>query len=163
MDKSIKKNDEFIVTIDRLGDNGEGIAVYEGVVIFIPFALPGEEVLVHIINDKHSFMVGKIVKILKPSKDRIDILTLCCDGFVFNSPEVGKYGNKVQCVFIALPNPTSALNWRIDSINGKLSISPIVPPISIIWKSGLNDFWAAINLDLISLVIWGITWTVPPK
>jgi len=27
MDKKLKKNDEIILTIDRLGDNGEGIAV----------------------------------------------------------------------------------------------------------------------------------------
>ena len=72
MDKKYKKNDEFIVTIDRLGDNGEGIAVVDGIVVFIPFALPGEEVLVHIINDKHTFLVGKVVEILKPSKDRVN-------------------------------------------------------------------------------------------
>jgi hypothetical protein len=42
-------------------------------------------------------------------------------------------------------------------MNGKLSISPIVPPISIIWKSGLNCFVAATIFDLISFVICGIT------
>lgn len=72
MDKKIKKNDEIILTIDRLGDNGEGIAVYDGIVVFVPFALPGEEVLVHIINDKHSFLVGKIVEIKKTSEERIE-------------------------------------------------------------------------------------------
>ena len=40
MEKKLKKNDEIIVEIDRLGDNGEGIAVYDGIVIFVPFALP---------------------------------------------------------------------------------------------------------------------------
>ena len=38
MDKKIKKNDEIVVTIDRLGDGGEGIAVYDGIVVFVPFA-----------------------------------------------------------------------------------------------------------------------------
>ena len=33
MDKKITKNDEIIVTIDRLGDSGEGIAVYDKKVI----------------------------------------------------------------------------------------------------------------------------------
>ena len=74
MDKKLKKNDEIILTIDRLGDNGEGIAVYDGMVVFVPFALPGEEVLVHIINDKHSFLVGKVVEIKKPSNERIEPL-----------------------------------------------------------------------------------------
>ena len=35
-------------------------------------------------------------------------------------------------IFIALPIPTSALNCLIDSINGRPSMSPIVPLISII-------------------------------
>ena len=30
MEKNIKKNDEIIVTIDRFGDSGEGIAVHNG-------------------------------------------------------------------------------------------------------------------------------------
>ncbi len=72
MEKKLKKNDEIIVEIDRLGDNGEGIAVYDGIVIFVPFALPKEKVLVHIINDKHSFMVAKVIKIIEPCKDRVD-------------------------------------------------------------------------------------------
>ena len=36
-------------------------------------------------------------------------------------------------------------------MNGKLSISPIVPPISAIKKSGLNCEVAFFNLDLISV------------
>ena len=62
MDKKIKKNDEIIVTIERLGDGGEGIAVYDGIVVFVPFAKIGEKVKVHIINDKKSFLIGKIVE-----------------------------------------------------------------------------------------------------
>ena len=69
--KNIKKNDELIVKIERLGANGEGVATCDGVVIFVPFALVGEEVLIHIINDKHNFLVGKIVKIIKASEKRI--------------------------------------------------------------------------------------------
>ncbi len=69
--KLIKKNDELEVTIERMGDGGEGIAVVDGVVVFVPNALVGEKVLVHIINDKKSFLIGKVVKLLKPSKDRV--------------------------------------------------------------------------------------------
>ena len=69
--KTLKKNDEIVVKIERMGANGEGVATYNGVVIFVPFALVGEEVLVHIINDKHSFMIAKIVEIKKQSKNRI--------------------------------------------------------------------------------------------
>ena len=69
---NLKKNDELDVIIDRLGINGEGIAAKNGKVIFIPYALPGEKVKVHIINDKNSFLIGKIVQIYNQSEDRCD-------------------------------------------------------------------------------------------
>ena len=68
---NIKKNDEFEVEIVRLGASGEGVAIHNGIVVFVPFALVGEKVLVHVINDKNSFVIAKIVKILSPSKDRV--------------------------------------------------------------------------------------------
>lgn len=70
--KPIKKNDELEVEITRYGANGEGIAVEGGIVIFVPFAMVGERVLIHIINDKNSFLIAKIVKILRSSKLRVD-------------------------------------------------------------------------------------------
>ena len=69
--KILKKNDELEVEILRLGANGEGVAVHEGIVIFVPHALVGERVLVHIINDKNSFLIAKIIKIIKASEDRV--------------------------------------------------------------------------------------------
>jgi len=70
--KSIKKNDELEVDIVRMGANGEGIAVHDGIVIFVPFAIVGERVLIHIINDKNSFLIAKILKIIRPSENRIN-------------------------------------------------------------------------------------------
>ncbi len=67
-----KKNDEIEVIIERLGINGEGVAIFDGIVVFVPFALVGEKVLVHIISDKNSFLVGKIVKIIKSSEQRVN-------------------------------------------------------------------------------------------
>ena len=67
---ALKKNDEVEVIIERLGANGEGVATVGGKVVFVPFALPGEKVLVHIILDKKSFFVGKVVKIITSSKER---------------------------------------------------------------------------------------------
>ena len=71
-EKTLKKNDRVVVKIERLGANGEGVAIYNGVVIFVPFALVGDEVLIHIINDKNNFLIGKIVEIKKPSKNRVE-------------------------------------------------------------------------------------------
>lgn len=69
--KNLKKNDRVVVKIERLGANGEGVATHNGVVIFVPFAMVGEEVLVHIINDKHNFLIGKLIEVKKPSENRV--------------------------------------------------------------------------------------------
>ena len=71
MDKIIKKNDEIIVSIERLGDSGEGIAVYDGIVVFVPFAKIGDVVKVHIINDKKSFLIAKIVEKISSGSDEV--------------------------------------------------------------------------------------------
>ena len=75
MENKLKKNDEIIVTIERLGDGGEGIAIYNGIVIFVPFTKPGDTVLVHIINDKKSFLIAK--KIKKISSENEEIVPPC--------------------------------------------------------------------------------------
>ena len=70
--KSLKKNDRVVVKIDRLGVSGEGIAIHNGIVIFVPFATIGDEVLVHIINDKNKFLIGKVVEFVKKSSARVE-------------------------------------------------------------------------------------------
>ena len=68
----IQKNDELEVDILELGVNGEGIAKAEGVVVFVPFALPNERVRIKIINTKSSYYIGKILEIITPSEYRIN-------------------------------------------------------------------------------------------
>ena len=90
-------------------------------------------------------------------------LTDCCVGLVFISPAALMYGNNVQWIKHTLSRPKSLRIWRIASKNGKDSISPVVPPISVITTSASLDSPASNTRDLISFVTWGITWTVPPK
>ncbi|MBQ8451296.1 MAG: 23S rRNA (uracil(1939)-C(5))-methyltransferase RlmD [Clostridia bacterium] len=66
----LKKNDEIEVLIERLGMNGEGIATYDGVVVFVLFALPGERVIAHIIKDMKTYFIAKVVKLLNESNLR---------------------------------------------------------------------------------------------
>ncbi len=69
--KSLKKNDEIELKIERFGDNGEGIAVFDEKVIFVPFAVPGEFVRVKIVADKGSYFYAKLLDVLNPSPSRI--------------------------------------------------------------------------------------------
>nr|WP_082688001.1 23S rRNA (uracil(1939)-C(5))-methyltransferase RlmD [Bacillus coahuilensis] len=68
---TIEKGQRFPLTIKRLGINGEGVGYFKKQVVFVPGALPGEEVLVEATDIKHKFAAGKVVKIRKASEHRV--------------------------------------------------------------------------------------------
>lgn len=53
-----------------LGMSGEGIVKRENIPVFIPFALPGEEIRYRVVKVKKGFAFGKLLEVLKPSPDR---------------------------------------------------------------------------------------------
>ncbi|MCD5001058.1 23S rRNA (uracil(1939)-C(5))-methyltransferase RlmD [Enterococcus saccharolyticus] len=57
--------------IKRLGINGEGIGYYKRLIIFVPRALPGEEVVVKVTKATPTFAEASLTKIVKKSRDRI--------------------------------------------------------------------------------------------
>lgn len=57
--------------IERLDDEGRGIAYNNGKVVFIPNTLPKEEVEYVILIDKKNFSEGKLNNILKENKNRV--------------------------------------------------------------------------------------------
>ena len=94
--------------------------------------------------------------------------TLCCVGLVFSSPAAFRKGTYVRCTQTAsLPN--SHFNCLIASKNGALSMSPIVPPISVMIKSGAPDgalssmVARCLMRCFISSVICGTTCIVCPR
>lgn len=72
MTETIVKNGQTIpLKIKRLGINGEGIGYFKRLIIFVPYALPKEEVLVKITKATPRYAEGQLVKIKKESKDRV--------------------------------------------------------------------------------------------
>ena len=67
----IKKNDEFELAITNMGNEGEGIGRFGGMPFFIKGAIPGDTVLAGVTKLKKTYGYARIVKILKPSPDRI--------------------------------------------------------------------------------------------
>ncbi|WP_297078978.1 23S rRNA (uracil(1939)-C(5))-methyltransferase RlmD [uncultured Enterococcus sp.] len=57
--------------IKRLGINGEGIGYFKKLIVFVPRALPGEEVTATITNATPRYAEAELKKIIKKSKDRI--------------------------------------------------------------------------------------------
>ena len=68
----INKGQEVLLTIKRMGINGEGIGYYKRLAVFIPFALPEEEVVIKISEVKEQYAKAKIVRIKTKSKDRVE-------------------------------------------------------------------------------------------
>lgn len=66
-----QKEKNVIVTIKRLGINGEGIGYYKKKIIFIPGALPGEVVVAKIVKDYPHYLQGELVRIKEKSPDRV--------------------------------------------------------------------------------------------
>jgi 23S rRNA (uracil1939-C5)-methyltransferase len=67
----IKENQTFPLTIKRLGINGEGVGYFKKQVVFVPGALPGEEVVVEATKINPKFAEAKIKKIRKKSPHRV--------------------------------------------------------------------------------------------
>ena len=88
-------------------------------------------------------------------------LTECCVGLVFNSPALGMNGTSVRWTNMVRSSPISLPSCRIASRNGKLSMSPTVPPISISAKSTSST--SRVIASLMASVMCGITCTVPPR
>lgn len=60
----------FSVTIEKLAIGGSGIARHDGLVIFVPDAAPGDDLLVEVTTKKKNFAEARIVKIITPGPSR---------------------------------------------------------------------------------------------
>lgn len=67
----VEVNKIYEVEIFGLGSGGEGIGRIEDFTIFIDYALPSEKVLAKIEVVKKNYAVGKLVKILRESSERV--------------------------------------------------------------------------------------------
>jgi len=59
------------VTIEKVAHGGHFIARFDGAVIFIRHAIPGEECVVEITSVGSSFNRGDVIEVITPSKDRV--------------------------------------------------------------------------------------------
>ena len=65
------KEKDVIITIKRLGINGEGIGYYRKKIIFIPGALPNEVVVAKIIKEFPHYIQAELMRIKEKSPDRV--------------------------------------------------------------------------------------------
>ncbi len=61
----------FPITIKRLGINGEGVGYFKRGVVFVPGALPGEEIVAEAVKVHPKYAEAKVKKIRKKSEHRV--------------------------------------------------------------------------------------------
>ena len=71
---SRKKVDQIIenITIEACAAEGKALAHWNGAVVFVPFAVPGDVVNIKLTRKYHNYYEGFISKIVTPSKDRVE-------------------------------------------------------------------------------------------
>jgi len=67
----LKIDDEFLVTIKRIGINGEGIGYYKRQAVFIPGALVDEEVVAKCTKVAKGYSEAELIRVKKKSPNRI--------------------------------------------------------------------------------------------
>ncbi len=60
------------VQMEAMAHGGSALARHEGKVVFVPYVLPGEEVLVEVTEEKARYARGRPVEIETPSADRVE-------------------------------------------------------------------------------------------
>ena len=68
----MNKNDLYTLTIESLGNEGEGIGKLDGFPLFVKDALPGDVIEVKVLKVKKTYGYGRMMKLLKPSPERIE-------------------------------------------------------------------------------------------
>lgn len=68
----IEKNKEYILYINGMGYEGEGVGKIEDFTIFVPEALIGEKVRVKIVKVNKNFAFGKLIDVVEKSKYRTE-------------------------------------------------------------------------------------------
>ena len=67
----IRKNDEFILEIEDMGVNGEGIGHVDGLALFVKDALIGDTVRVKVMKMQKNYGFARLLEVIAPSADSI--------------------------------------------------------------------------------------------
>jgi 23S rRNA (uracil1939-C5)-methyltransferase len=68
----VKKNEIYKIEIDGMTHEGQGVGRIDNLTIFIDGPLKGEEVEIKIIKVNKNYAVGKLLKVIKASPDRVE-------------------------------------------------------------------------------------------
>lgn len=70
-DTVLKKNEECIIHIEDMGNDGEGIGRYQGYTLFVKNALVGDTVRVRAMKCKKNYGYARMIEVIEPSPYRV--------------------------------------------------------------------------------------------
>ncbi len=68
----MRKNDEFILEIIDVTNEGSGVGKIDGMAVFVPLTAVGDVVKVKALKVKKTYAYGKLIEIITPSSERIE-------------------------------------------------------------------------------------------
>jgi len=106
---------KYELLIERVSYGGAGIGKLEGKVVFVPFTIPGERVLVEILRQKKNFAEAVLLSVLEPAPGRRE--AVC--------PVFGTCGG---CAYQHVDYATQ-LEWKADQVRDLLErVGRLVSP-----------------------------------
>lgn len=67
----VSPGEQIELAIDSINHNGEGVGRYKGVAVFVPFTIPGEKVVVEVVELKKNYILAKLVNHVEESGHRV--------------------------------------------------------------------------------------------
>ncbi len=67
----VRKNEEYIITIEDMGSEGEGVGKVDGFTLFVKDALPGDVARVKVIKEGKTYGYGRLMEVITPSEYRV--------------------------------------------------------------------------------------------
>ena len=97
MSTGVSASGELTLATGAPANGGSCVAHHEGRVVFVRYALPGEQVRVRVTADRGSYWHAEVIEVIEPSPDRIASLCPiaglhgagCCD-LAFAVPEAAR-------------------------------------------------------------------------
>ena len=68
----LEKNQEYEITIEDMGNEGEGIGHIDGMAVFVKDTAPGDVARIKIIKAKKNYAYGRLMELITPSVHRVE-------------------------------------------------------------------------------------------
>ena len=118
--KVAQRGDEVTLEVEKFADQGKGLARLDGLVVFVPQAVPGDRIRAKVYKRKSGYAEAKLIRLLEPSAKRTEPRCYyfgTCGGCDWQHVEYGEQaGMKAQSVREALVHQGDAAEEELEGV-----------------------------------------------